>query len=290
MIERRFTGSKPSTAMPRGAVDTQLHLYKPGFPAAPGAPALPENAPGLPEYSQVMDWLGIERFVVTQGNAHGFDNENIKAVLREAGPKARGVGIITAHTTDAEMASLSDAGIVGARIMDLPGGAAGLGSLEDVDARAHAHGWMMAVQFDGSDIAAHFERLRALRSNWVLDHHGKFFRGAAPDGPEIALVRRLIDGGNCWFKLAGCYESSRLGGPDFEDVAANARVVAAHAPERIIWGTNFPHNQATSTANYPDDAALLDTVLGWIPDEKGRHLALVENPEELFGFPSMSQT
>lgn len=286
MIERRYSGRKPATALPKGTVDTQLHVYVPGYPAMPGGPALPDGLPGLAEYRQVMDWLGIERFVITQGNAHQRDNANVLAALAEAGDIARGVAVIDGATPDAEIDRLSRAGVVGARIMDLPGGAVGLDSLEEVDARAAAAGWMIAVQFDGSDIADHFDRLARLRARWVFDHHGKFFRGARPDGPEVAMVKRLIDGGNCWFKFAGCYESSRIGGPHYSDIAAIARIMAAHAPERIVWGTNFPHNGATRTEDYPDDAALLDTVLSWFPDDRGRRRALVENPEELFGFPA----
>ena len=98
------------------------------------------------------------------------------------------------------------------------------------------------------------------------------------------MVKRLIDGGNCWFKFSGCYESSRSGGPDYPDIAVVARVIAEYAPQRIIWGTNFPHNFAQTTVDYPDDAALLDTSLSWLPDDAARRMALVTNPEELFDF------
>ncbi len=285
MLERRYSGPPPKTALPRGAVDTQLHVYLPGFRAMSGGPDLPESPPGLAEYRQLMGWLGIDRFVITQGNAHQRDNSNVMEALKEAGDIACGVAVIDGETPDAEIETLASAGVVGARIMDLPGGAVGLDQLEQVDARAFAAGWMIAVQFDGSDIADHFARLSALRSRWVFDHHGKFFRGTSPDSLEVAMLKRLMDRGNCWFKFAGCYESSSAGGPDYPDIAAVAREMAAYAPERIIWGTNFPHNAATKTEDYPDDAALLDTVIGWIPDDRGRHRALVENPEDLYGFP-----
>ncbi|SFP40208.1 amidohydrolase family protein [Tranquillimonas alkanivorans] len=290
MVDRTYTGAKPRTTLPPGAVDTQLHLYLPGFPCRPGGPALPEGLPGPAEYRKVMDWLGVDRLVVTQGNAHQRNNANLLAALDAMGDIARGVAVIDAGTSDTELSEMHARGVRGARIMDLPGGAVGLDALEAVDARAASAGWMMAIQFDGSNIEDHFPRLSRLRSRWVLDHHGKFFRGAAPDGPEVDLVKRLIDGGNSWFKFAGCYESSRAGAPDFDDVAAVARVLACHAPERIVWGTNFPHNLAQSTGEYPDDAALLDTSLSWFPDERGRHLALVENPEALFDFPSFSRS
>lgn len=288
MIHRTLTGPAPETKLPRGTVDTQMHMYLPGFEAEAGGPPLPGgDLPGPAQYRQVMGWLGIERVVVTQGNAHGRNNANLLASLRAMGDVARGVAAIGPDTDEAQMRALADAGVVGARIMDLPGGAVGLADLEAVDRLAADHGWMLAVQFDGSDILRHEKRLAALRSRWVFDHHGKFFSGAGP--AEVDAVRRLIDGGRCWFKFAGVYESSRTGAPAYEDVAAPARTVAAHAPERIVWGTNWPHNLAKATADYPDDRALTDTVLGWFPDEAARRRALVDNPEELFGFPALSR-
>lgn len=284
MIDRKLSGAAPAIRLPQGAIDTQCHMYLPGYPAMPGGPGNPPDPLPTPAmYLEMARWLGIERVVVTQGNAQQRDNACLLACLAELGAVAKGVAVIDDETTDAEMVRLSDGGIVGARIMDLPGGAVGLEALEAVDAKAAAHDWVMAVQFNGSDILEHEARLAALKSNWVLDHHGKFFRGARPDGPEIAAMKRLIDGGRCWFKLAGCYESSLTGAPEFADIAANSREIAAHAPDRLLWGTNWPHNLAKTTAEYPDDGVLLDTVLGWL-DAGTRQKAVVDNPMEFFGF------
>lgn len=284
MMLRKLSGEKPAVVLPKGTVDTQMHMYLPGFPAQPGGPGLPPDPlPDAEAYRQVMDWLGIDRVVITQGNAHQADNGNLRACLAEMGDIARGVAVISGETPEAEMAELAAAGVVGARIMDLPGGALGLDALEAVDARAAAVGWMVAVQFDGNRILELEPRLAALKSRWVFDHHGKFFAGAG--AAEIAAVKRLIDAGRCWFKFAGVYESSRTGAPDYADVAEVAREIAGHAPERIVWGTNWPHNLARTAADYPCDKALTDTVLGWFPDAAARNRALVENPQELFGFP-----
>jgi D-galactarolactone isomerase len=284
MLARTLKGPSPKTPLPRGTVDAQMHMYLPGFPAMPGGPDLPVGAlPDAGQYRSVMKWLGIDRVIITQGNAHQRDNSNLVACLAAMGDVARGVAVIDSTTTEAELNRLSAAGIVGARIMDLPGGAVGLGELEAIDAKAAARGWMVAVQFDGTKILEHEKRLAALKSRWVFDHHGKFFGGVASDGPEVAAVKRLIDRGNCWFKFAGAYESSKTGGPDFADVAAVSKTVANHAPERIVWGSNWPHNLARQQSDYPDDAALTDTILGWLADDHSRHLALVENPEQLFG-------
>ncbi|MBK5566482.1 MAG: amidohydrolase family protein [Ensifer sp. SSB1] len=265
-------------------------MYLPGFPSLPGGPPLPvEPLPDTLAYRQVMAWLGIDRVIITQGNAHQRDNANTLACVAEMGDTARAVVVIDETTSDADMRALGEAGAVGARIMDLPGGAVGLDALEAVDARAHAADWMIAVQFDGNRLLDHLPRLERIRSRWVFDHHGKFFAGVGPDGPEIAALLRLIDRGNVWFKFAGVYESSRAGWP-YEDVAGFSRRIADHAPERIIWGSNWPHNMIRKSEDYPDDARLTELVLGWLGDDRARHLALVENPERLFKLPAFAAT
>ncbi len=286
MLARTLSGSPPKTKLPEGAVDTQMHAYLPGYPALPGGPGLPAgDLPTPAQYVQFMRWIGIDRVIVTQGNAQQRDNSNLNACLAEFGSIARGVCVIGGMTSEAELDRLAAAGNIGARIMDLPGGAVSLTELEAVDGKAASRDWMMAVQFDGSNILDHEERLRSLKSRWVLDHHGKFFAGVTPDSPQVDVVKRLIDGGRCWFKFAGVYESSRTGGPDYADVAAVAREIARYAPERIVWGTNWPHNLAREQKDYPDDVVLTDTVLGWFPDEVARRRALVDNPEELYNLP-----
>ncbi|MBA5779424.1 amidohydrolase family protein [Stappia sp. F7233] len=283
MLVRKLSGDTPKTVLPKGATDTQMHLYLPDYPAEAGGPPVPEGTPGPDDYRQVMEWLGIDRVVVTQGNAHQFNNDCLLACVAAMGPVARGVAVITSDTPDAEMKRLHEGGIRGARIMDLAGGAVGLDGLAGVDARAHDFGWTVAVQFDGSRILAHMPKLEAIESRYIIDHHGKFFSGTTPDSAEVDAVKRLIDRGNCWFKFAGCYESSRTGGPDYSDIAAVARKIAAYAPERIIWGTNWPHNQVRRTEDYPDDAGLLDLVLGWAP-QSALQSVLVDSPARLFDF------
>jgi D-galactarolactone isomerase len=284
MLVRALSGRPPRIRLPNGAVDTQMHMYLPGFPTRPGGPPLPAGTlPDADQYRMVMARLGIDRVIITQGNAHQRDNANLVACLAAMGDVARGVAVIDAGTPESQLEALADAGVVGARIMDLPGGAVGLSALEAVDERAAARGWMLAVQFDGSDILEYESRLMKLKSRWVLDHHGKFLSSTAPEAPQVAAVKRLIDRGNCWFKFAGAYETSKSGGPDYADVAAVSRTIASYAPERIVWGTNWPHNLVRTDADYPDDADLTDTVLGWLPDEAARRLALVDNPERLYG-------
>lgn len=283
-MERPFTGPRPKTRLPAGTIDTHTHMYLKGFEAQPGGVPLPEGEVEPTQYRQVMDWLGIDRVVVAQGNAHQSNHDNLVACLKEMGTIARGVAAISPNISEAELSLLHEAGVRGTRIMDLPGGAVSLTDLHAVDQLTAEMNWMIAVQFDGTHIADHAQRLAAVKSDYVIDHHGKFFAGISPDGPEVAEVKRLIDRGNCWFKFAGCYESSKSGGPEFSDIAEFSQQIARHAPERIIWGTNWPHNMAKTAEDYPDDGALLDTVLGWFENENALQLVLVENPARLFDF------
>jgi D-galactarolactone isomerase len=284
MIERTYTGAPPKTRLPAGATDTQMHMYLPGHPAFAGGPPLPEGLPGPDAYRQVMQWLGLDRVVITQGNSHQRDNSNLLACLAAMGDCARGVAVIDSGVSESELARLHAAGVRGARIMDLPGGAVRLAELPVVDAIAAAAGWCVAVQFDGSTLLDRVPLLQSLKSRYIFDHHGKFFGEGMPGPAEVAALKRLIDKGNCWFKFAGCYESSKDGAPGYEDIARVAREIAAYAPERVIWGTNWPHNLVKRTEDYINDAEMTDLVLSWLAKREDLKTVLVDNPADLFGF------
>ncbi len=124
---RPLSGRKPAFTLPKGAIDTQMHAYMPGHPAFPGGPALPAGELPTPQqYRQFMDWIGIDRVIVTQGMAHQLDNANLVACLNAFGDIAFGVAAIDASASEAELDRLSAARVRGARIMNLPGGATNL--------------------------------------------------------------------------------------------------------------------------------------------------------------------
>lgn len=280
-IVRKLNGSQPRITLPEGTIDTQMHAYMPGFPAMEGGPSNPPgDLPTPAQYREVMAWLGIDRVIVTQGNAQQRDHGNLLACLQNMGDVARGIACIDGDTSEVELDRLAEGGVVGTRIMDLPGGAVPLAKLDEVAPRARDRGWIMTVQFDGSRIEDLAPQLSQLRQPWILDHHAKILDGPTPKRRDA--IRRLLDTGHCYFKFAGCYESSIQGAPDYGDVADIARDMAAHAPDRIIWGTNWPHNMAKTTDTYPNDADLVDTVLSWFPSADTMRTALVETPSRLF--------
>lgn len=282
-IDRTLSGRASRHSLPDDIVDTQNHVYAPGFMAMDGGPGLPNGMPDITQYKRLCEWLGIKKTVITVANAYQRNNECLLHVLSQFGPSARGVAAISSKISERDLDLLVRKGVVGARIMDLPGGAYNFSYLAKLDGLTAPNGLMIAVQFNGNTLADKYLILNNLKSNFVIDHHGKFFKPVKPDSTEVDQLKKLIDRGNCWYKIAGCYESSIHGRPHYEDVAAIARVIAAFAPDRVIWGTNWPHNGAKSQEDYPNDMDLLDLALDWVRPEHHKKL-LVENPTALFQF------
>ena len=279
---RPLDGPAPKLKAPAGATDCHMHFYLDGFAAQPGGPPIAELATPA-DYAVVQRRLGLERVVITQSNAYQFDNGSTLAALDAIGPeKARAVIAVSPRMSVEELRSLDARGVRGARIMDLPGGAVPISAMKPVERLVREVGWSLIVQFNGRDIERHLEALESIEVNYTIDHLGKFIDPVPADDPRVDHILRLIDRGNAWFKVAGCYETSRTGAPEFADVAPLARRVIAHAPERVIWGSNWPHVGVPRPA-YPDDARLLDVLLDWAPRES-LHRILVDNPAELYGF------
>ncbi len=279
---RPLDGPAPRLKAPEGATDCHMHFYLDGFKGQPGGPPVAELA--LPsDYAVVQRRLGLDRTVITQSNAYQFDNGSTLAALDAIGPeKARAVVAVSPQASVRELRDLHARGVRGARIMDLPGGAVPISAMKPVERLVREVGWSLIVQFNGRDIERHLDALEAIEVDYTIDHLGKFIDPVPADDPRVDLVLRLIDRGNAWFKVAGCYETSLSGAPDFADVAPMAKRVIAHAPERVVWGSNWPH-VGVGRGAYPDDAGLLDLLLDWAPADAIRRI-LVDNPAELYGF------
>jgi D-galactarolactone isomerase len=137
---------------------------------------------------------------------------------------------------------------------------------------------------DGRDLPKHEAQIARLPGRFVIDHTGKFLEPVSVDDPAFAALLRLVDTGRCWVKISGPYETSRTGAPRYEDVGRLARALIAHAPERILWASNWPHPSAVGAM--PDEADLLDLLLDWAPSDAVRARILRDNPAEVYGFPA----
>jgi D-galactarolactone isomerase len=266
--------------VPKGACDTHMHFYDGVAAAKPGTPN-----PGrftVPMYRELQRKLGLERVIVVQPNAYGDDNGVTVNAIREIGAAARGVAVVKPDVAEAELDRLTKAGIRGVRIMTLHGGTLGFDVMDALVARVHPFGWHANIQLDGRELPKYETQIRRLPGRFVIDHTGKFLEPVAVDSVPFKSLLHLVDSGRCWVKLSAPYETSKKGPPRYEDVGALAKALVRHAPERMLWASNWPHPSAR--ANPPDDAALLELLLDWAPDENVRRRILVDSPAELYGY------
>lgn len=272
---------RPRHPVPAGAVDAHMHIYDPAFPGAPGGPP-PRAGATVADYLALRARLGLARAVIVQPNAYQADNACTLAALAALGTTARAVVAVRPETPDRAIAAMHEAGARGARIMEL-GGAARLDVMAAVAAKVRPFGWHLIVQLDGRDLPRHEAALMALPVPFVIDHLGRFLAPVPPEHPAFAALLRLLRRGDSFAKLAGVYETSRAGPPDYDDTAALARALLAEAPGRLLWGSNWPH-VGVPAGSAPDDADLLDLLARWAPDEALRRRILVGTPSALYGF------
>ena len=272
----------PRLAAPAKACDCHIHIYDPAKPLAPTAAGPGPAWADVAAYRTVQRRLGLTRAIVVQSTAYGTDNSCAVEAIAALGPATtRGVAVVGPDVSDAELQRLTDAGMRGARFQMLPGGALPWEALEPVAARVAAFGWHIQLQMDGRLLAERETQLKRLPGMLVIDHVGKFLEPVPVEHPGFRSLLRLLDGGRTWLKLAAAYEVSKTGAPLYQDVGALAKAAVMAAPERMVWASNWPH---VSVRDLPDDAALLDLLLDWAPDEAVRQRILVENPERLYGF------
>jgi len=286
MKARRLSGEPPRLTLPPKSTDTHMHIYDDRFPGREGGPPKPPLPATLDDYRKLQRWLGLERVVFVQGAAYQFDNACLLDALErysEAGGEARAIAVVRPDVDEATLADLTARGVRGARIMHLPGGACGMGDVLAIDARTRPFGWSPIVQFDGRRIADFLAIFEAISGDYVIDHAGKFLEPVGTSDPAFRALLKLIDRGNCYVKISACYETSKVGPPTYADVGVLSKALIEHAPERMLYASNWPHVSLPIDAQ-PDDRGLLDLMAEWAPDAKVRQMIFVDNPAKLYGF------
>ena len=277
---------KPRFAMPRGSCDCHAHVFGPQsrFPYLPGAAYIPHDA--APEdYARMLRTIGCERAVLVQPSVYGTDNSAMVAALRSGVFDFRGVAVVDAAITDRELQELHDAGVRSVRI-NLASATPGL-SLTDAPAlakRLKPMGWHLQFFMDLRSLPDAEEKLGALDIDIVIDHFGRIRTEDGIDAPAFKTLLRLVKRPNVWAKLIGPYFLSNSA-PQYSDVTPFARAVVAAAPDRVVWGTDWPHPAVAGLGvEMPNDGDLADLLLEWVPDEGQREKVLSTNPARLYGF------
>ncbi len=275
---------RPQLKAPPGACDCHMHFYDVAerYPVAPTAAFLPPPAT-LADYRKVQQRLGLERVVVVQPTAYGTDNRCTMDAVTEIGEAARAVVVVDQGARRPRARDADRDGARGIRFHMLQGGVLPWAILEEMAARVHAFGWHVQLQLNGRELPEREAMLRRLPGTLVIDHIGRFEDPVPPDHPAFRTLLGLLESGRVWIKLSAPYQSSKSGPPRYEDVSALARALVAAAPERMLWASNWPHPGQTDPAAR-DDAAALDHLLDWAPDDATRERILTENPAALYGF------
>jgi D-galactarolactone isomerase len=277
---------RPKLKAPAGACDCHHHIYDAGRfkPVREGSGFQPNGR--VEEYRLVQRRIGLTRDVIVTPLPYAGDNRITLDAIKRLAPDARGVALLRPDVTDAELRQLTDRGIRGVRFSM---GNAALGSsnsVADIDPltkRVATFGWHTQIYMRGDQIVDLEATLNRIPTPIVFDHLGNL--GAqGTKHPAFAIIRRLIDKGRTWVKLSGAYITPTGTTNDYTTATTVAKAFAAAAPERMVWGSDWPHPSADIKSK-PDDATLFDLLLEWAPDAATRNRILVENPEILYGFP-----
>ena len=266
----------------RGACDCHVHIYEDRYPLAASATFKPPHSP-VSAYRELQRALGLERAVLVQPTGYGFDNRCLLDALTQLGDAARGIATVPAQVSDDELQGLHAAGVRGLRYMMLAGGGGLLpwDALEPLAARIAPLGWNINLQLDGRDLPERRALIDALPGKLVIDHTGKFLEPVPTDHAAFRSLLAVLDRPQRWVKLSAPYETSKVGAPGYDDVAALARALLAAHPDRCLWASNWPHPNRKPV---PSDAAMLQLLADWTGDAQLFERVLVHNPAEVYGF------
>lgn len=266
--------------VPAGAVDTHAHVIG----APPAYPFVAERGYTAPEatterYLAMLDATGMTYGVLVQVSVHGTDNRALLAALAPHRDRLKGIAVIPLGLPDRELAALSAAGIVGLRLNVLYGGGVGLESVESYGALCREMGWHLQFLLDARTLPPLAARLGGLPVPIVIDHMGHFPSSAGIGDPGFRTLLGLVRDG-AWVKLQGVRNS--VSGPPYHDTIPFAQLLSDAAPDRCLWGSDWPH--VANWGPMPKIGDLLDLVMDWVPDESRRRLLFADNPHRLYGF------
>ncbi len=277
---------KPGIALPPLSCDSHFHVFGPHseFPYSPTRPFTPTDA-GKADLFKLHEFLGIQRGVFVNSTAHGRDNRVLVDLLEAGKGRYRGVALIDPATSAAEIESLDDAGVRGIRLhWYFPHGGAPRprDEMRKMIALVADYGWHIANHVGGSGMVDYYDFIASIEAPVVIDHMARIDIEEGLNGPAFTALKRLLDRGNAWVKLSGADRITKEP-HNYEGAIPFARALAQHAPERIVWGTDWPHPNH-KPGSVPNDGELVDLIGAIAPDTRTRKLMMVDNPTRLFGF------
>jgi predicted TIM-barrel fold metal-dependent hydrolase len=275
---------KPSFRMPAGAVDTHMHIFGPisTYPYSDKRSYTPPEAP-LADYRKLQATLGVQRAVFVNSTIYGEDNKIVVDAIASARSNYRGVATIDDTLSERELEQLDKAGFKGCRFTFISRlrNAPDTGMFDRVVDKIKGLGWHVDIYLEADKLDDFAPKLRKLPIPYVIDHMGAIKAGAGLEAPGFkALVELLRTDEKCWMKITGPERATATGAP-FKDTVPFARKLVETAPDRVLWGTDWPH---PNVKFMPNDSDLVDLVPQYAPDPAVQRKLLVENPQKLFKF------
>jgi predicted TIM-barrel fold metal-dependent hydrolase len=271
----------PEQKAPALSCDCHFHIFGPydRYPLNAGRSCTPPAAL-VSDYLAMADAVGIDRMVVVQASVYGTQNEVTLDAVRQFGlDRARAIVVIDDNVTETALRGMHERGARGVRFNMVSGNGTPEEQLDALARRLAPLGWHIQIYAEGDKLAEIAPRLARLPVDVVIDHMGGIKAALGTAHPQFQTLLRLLDSGRVWIKLCS-YRASSTGRP-WTDVAPNLKTVVAAAPERCVWGTDWPHPQMNPV---PDATLLYDQFVGWIPDAATRQHVMVDNPAKLYGF------
>ena len=276
----------PSYRPPAGATDTHAHIFGPTarFPYSDDRSYTPE-ACTAEDYAGMLATIGFDRAVLVQGGAHGTDNRAILDAIARSGGAYRGVVVIPPGLGRERLAQLDAAGIRGVRLSTMSGSGIPFSALGRLAAEVDEFGWHVVLHFkDANELLDVVPELERLRNPFVLDHLARIMGADGIGSEPFHAVLRLLETDRCYVKLASMYRLSSEPYPH-RDLLPMIHAVVAARPDRIIWGSNWPH-PIHYHGIMPNDGDLVDLIPLWVPDPGDQRKMLVDNPAALYEFPT----
>ena len=274
----------PYLIAPANACDCHMHIYDSRFPPSPHWKKQPPEAP-VESYRLFQKRIGTTRTVVVTPSTYGIDNSCTLDALAQMGETARGVAVVDMAVSDDELKRLNSLHVRGIRINFVSAQSWGITTtemLETLAERVEKLGWHVQVLMSGDQIVATANILQRLPVPVVIDHLARVPQPTGTEHPAFAAVLRLLDAGKTWAKLSGAYMDTKVGPPGYDDLTKLAREFIKAAPERMVWGSDWPH---PTEVEKPDDGVLFDLLAKWVDNETTLNKILVDNPAALYGFP-----
>ncbi|HYC48704.1 MAG TPA: amidohydrolase family protein [Burkholderiales bacterium] len=271
----------PRLKAPANAADCHIHIYDPRFDPAVEKPARSTVA----DYRLLQKRIGVSRVVIVTPRNYKTDNSVTLDAIEQLGlANARGVAVVRPNVSEEQLRHMHLGGIRGIRftVANPATAVVSVDMIEPLSKRIAPLGWHVQINMEADEIVENEAMFKRLPSQIVFDHLGKLPPRIGIKHPAFNVIRSLLDAEKAWVKISGAYMNTEIGPPKYPDATAVAQAYVKAAPERLVWGSDWPH---PSPAEKPDDAVLFDLLSEWVPDEATRNRVLVANPEKLYGFP-----